>query len=108
MDDLDDMKQLWRTLGARVTKLEHARAADRTRGAVRGAIAGEIAKLVAWVGFVAFAAPVIGDSPVAAASIVAYAAVGIVLGAVQLHAALRIDLAGSIVTLQRDVLALDR
>ncbi len=106
--DLDEMKQLWRTLDARVTRLEHARTFDRTRGALHGAIAAEVVKLGVWGSFIAFAVPVVGVAPIAAGGIAVYAVAAIVLGVLQLVAALRIDLAAPIVTLQRDVLAFDR
>jgi len=106
--DLDEMKQLWSTLDTRVAHLEHVRAHDRTRSALRGVIAAEAVKLVAWALFVAFAVPVLGDVPIAAGSIVFYALAGGVLGALQLRAALAIDLAAPIVVLQRELLALER
>jgi hypothetical protein len=105
--DLDDMKTAWRDLDARVGKLERAAVAapviDRARGAVRRAIAGEVAMMVALVMVVGGVVEIAPRSPIAAGALIAYGLAAIALGVAQIVRAARIDHAAPIVLLQREV-----
>ena len=110
--DLDEMKQAWTQLQARVDRLEQASRGDRVRGALRGTRRRDWLAIAGWVVFALWAGSFWFDHRevphllVAGLALHGYAIAAIVLGALQLRALAALDHGAPIVTLQRQLAAL--
>jgi hypothetical protein len=112
--DLDEMKQAWTQLQARVERLERVDRGERVRDALRGTRRQDWLAIAGWVVFALWAGSFWFDHRevphllIAGLALHGYAIAAIVLGSLQLRALMALDHGAPIVTLQRQLAALAR
>lgn len=119
--DLDDMKLAWTRMEQRLDRIEilafdavRERKLEASRSALRRTSAGEVARILLWIAFVGFVAPFwiqhrsATHLLVAGLVLHAHGVAVICVSVVQLHRVARLDHAGPVVALQRQLGVLRR